>query len=40
MHFELKVPAGRAAQVQSDLSVAARALGVEVSMRPDEPDVL
>jgi glycine cleavage system transcriptional repressor len=40
MHFELEVPAGRAAQVQSDLAGAARALGVEVSMRPDEPDVL
>jgi glycine cleavage system transcriptional repressor len=40
MHFELEVPAGRAAQVQSDLAAAGRALGVEVSMRPDEPDVL
>jgi len=40
MHFELEVPAGRATQVQSDLAVAARALGVEVSMRPDEPDIL
>jgi glycine cleavage system transcriptional repressor len=40
MHFELEVPTGRAAQVQSDLAGAARALGVEVSMRPDEPDVL
>jgi len=40
MHFELEVPAGRAAQVQADLAAAARALGVEVSMRPDEPDVL
>ena len=40
MHFELEVPAGRAAQVQADLAAAARVLGVEVSMRPDEPDVL
>ena len=40
MHFELEVPAGRADQVQSDLAAAARALGVEVSMRPDEPDLL
>ena len=40
MHFELEVPTGRAGQVQSDLAVTARALGVEVSMRPDEPDVL
>ena len=40
MHFELEVPAGQAAQVQADLAAAARALGVEVSMRPDEPDVL
>jgi glycine cleavage system transcriptional repressor len=40
MHFELEVPPGRAAQVQSDLAAAARALGIEVSMRPDEPDVL
>ena len=40
MHFELEVPAGRSAQVQSDLAAAGRALGVEVSMRPDEPDVL
>jgi glycine cleavage system transcriptional repressor len=40
MHFELEVPAGRATQVQADLAAAARELGVEVSMRPDEPDVL
>ena len=40
MHFELEVPAGRAAQVQADLAATARTLGVEVSMRPDEPDVL
>jgi glycine cleavage system transcriptional repressor len=40
MHFELEVPAGQAARVQSDLAAAGRALGVEVSMRPDEPDVL
>jgi glycine cleavage system transcriptional repressor len=40
MHFELEVPAGGAAQVQSDLAAAGRALGVEVSMRADEPHVL
>jgi glycine cleavage system transcriptional repressor len=40
MHFELDVPAGLAGQVQADLGEVARALGVEVSMRPDEADVL
>ena len=40
MHFELEVPAGLAAQVQTDLAAVGRALGVEVSMRPNEPDVL
>ncbi len=40
MHFELEVPAGVAEQVQADLAAAAEALGVEVSMHPNEPDVL
>jgi glycine cleavage system transcriptional repressor len=40
MHFELEVPAGLAAQVQTDLAAVGQALGVEVSMHPNEPDVL
>jgi glycine cleavage system transcriptional repressor len=40
MHFELEVPAGLAGRVQADLAAVAGELGVEVSMRADEPDVL
>jgi glycine cleavage system transcriptional repressor len=40
MHFELQVPAGTASQVEADLRTVARELGVEVSMRPNEADIL
>jgi glycine cleavage system transcriptional repressor len=40
MHFELEVPAGRAAQVEADLRAVAGELGVEVSFHPDEADYL
>jgi glycine cleavage system transcriptional repressor len=40
MHFELEVPAGRAAQVEADLGAVAGQLGVEVSFRPDDADLL
>jgi glycine cleavage system transcriptional repressor len=40
MHFELEVPAGLASQVQADLDAVAGELGVEITMRADEPDVL
>jgi predicted amino acid-binding ACT domain protein len=40
MHFELQVPAGTASQVEADLRVVARELGVEVNMHPNEADIL
>jgi glycine cleavage system transcriptional repressor len=40
MHFDLEVPAGRAAQVEADLRAVAEALGVQASFGPDEADVL
>jgi glycine cleavage system transcriptional repressor len=40
MHFELEVPTGAAAQVETDLGSAAQELGVEVSFRPDDADLL
>jgi glycine cleavage system transcriptional repressor len=40
MDFELEVPAGLAAQVQADLAAVAGELGVEITMRADELDVL
>ena len=40
MHFELEVPAGRAAQVEADLRAVAGELGVEVSFHPDDADLL
>jgi glycine cleavage system transcriptional repressor len=40
MHFELEVPPGRAARVEADLRAAAAELGVEVSLQPDEADLL
>src|SRR5215218_2861404 len=40
MHFELEVPAGRAAQVEADLAAVAGELGVEVSFHPDDADLL
>jgi glycine cleavage system transcriptional repressor len=40
MLFELEVPAGRAAQVETDLRAAADELGVEVSLHPDDADLL
>jgi glycine cleavage system transcriptional repressor len=40
MHFELEVPAGRAAQVEAALRAAAADLGVEVSFHPDDADLL
>jgi glycine cleavage system transcriptional repressor len=40
MHFELEVPAGRAAQVEADLATVADELGVQVSFHPDDADVL
>ena len=40
MQFELEVPAGQAAKVEADLHAAAGELGVEVSFRRDEADVL
>jgi glycine cleavage system transcriptional repressor len=40
MHFEVEIPPGRAEQVEADLHEVAADLGVETSMRPDEPDVL
>jgi glycine cleavage system transcriptional repressor len=40
MHFELQVPAGSASQVEADLRVVARELGVEVNMYPNEADIL
>jgi glycine cleavage system transcriptional repressor len=40
MHFELEVPAGRAAQVEADLRAVAAELGVEVSFHPDDADLL
>jgi glycine cleavage system transcriptional repressor len=40
MHFELEVPAGRAAQVEADLRAVADELGVQSSFEPDEADVL
>ena len=40
MHFELEVPAGRAAQVEADLAAAADELGVRVSFHPDDADLL
>jgi glycine cleavage system transcriptional repressor len=40
MHFELEVPAGLASHVQADLDAVAGELGVEITMRADEPDVL
>jgi glycine cleavage system transcriptional repressor len=40
MHFEVEVPPGRAEEVEADLRAVGADLGVETSMRPDEPDVL
>jgi glycine cleavage system transcriptional repressor len=40
MHFDLEVPADRAAQVEADLRDVAEELGVQVSFEPDEADVL
>jgi glycine cleavage system transcriptional repressor len=40
MHFEVEIPPGRAEQVEADLRDVAADLGVETSMRPDEPDIL
>jgi glycine cleavage system transcriptional repressor len=40
MHFQVEVPPGRADEVAADLREVAADLGVETSMRPDEPDVL
>jgi glycine cleavage system transcriptional repressor len=40
MHFELEVPAGRAAQVEADLGAVADELGVQVSFHPDDADLL
>jgi glycine cleavage system transcriptional repressor len=40
MHFELEVPNGAAAQVETDLRTAAQELGVEVSFHPDDADLL
>ena len=40
MHFELEVPAGRAAQVEADLRAVAAELGVEVSFHPDDAAIL
>ncbi|HKE98657.1 MAG TPA: ACT domain-containing protein [Actinomycetes bacterium] len=40
MHFEVDVRPGTAQRVEADLRAVAAELGVEVSMRPDEADVL
>ncbi len=40
MQFEVQVPPGQAGQVEADLRAVARELGVEVSLHPDEADVL
>lgn len=40
MHFEVDVPAGGAERVEADLRAVAAELGVEVSMRPDQADLL
>jgi glycine cleavage system transcriptional repressor len=40
MHFELEVPVGLAAEVEADLLAVAGELGVEVSMHPNEADLL
>jgi glycine cleavage system transcriptional repressor len=40
MHFDLEVPAARAAQVEADLRGVAEELGVQASFEPDEADVL
>jgi glycine cleavage system transcriptional repressor len=40
MHFELQIPAGRAAEVEADLHRVAGELDVEVSLHRGEADVL
>jgi glycine cleavage system transcriptional repressor len=40
MHMEVEVPPGAAGQVEADLRAAAAELGVDVSLHPDEADVL
>jgi glycine cleavage system transcriptional repressor len=40
MHLGLEVPAGLAAQVQAGLAAVAGELGVEITMRANEPDFL
>ena len=40
MHFQLEVPAGRAAQVEADLTTVADELGIQVSFHPDDADLL
>ncbi len=40
MHFQVEVPKGLAGVVEAELAGAAAELGVQASMRLDEPDVL
>jgi glycine cleavage system transcriptional repressor len=40
MYLEVEVPPGQAGQVEADLRAAAAELGIDVSLHPDEADVL